>query len=315
MVLSLPNKIWNYLYVIIFSFNFLDKIISIIWCSVCGCLCQWSGWLGENRELNPVFYILPAICIFLPVCWSHTLKSLLRTLFQFSEFSLCYLDSCFLFSSFLPLVSQASLSQHYGFCHYSAFLLFFPGASFISVLSWWDFPLSSFISVLSWLRLSSFTRNVAPAGIHSGVWWRWKALVCACLQMLPFLYQLLKGAFLHIASHLDSLSGHKHIVPYFPCFCDSRGESCCNIGVFFSTDDLRFSPTTFNIVCLFASYFWCFEYVIDYSWLHLSGVLNISYIWMSIYFLYFFNFLLQLFHGIYCLCPQFKSHFILLTCS
>lgn len=226
------------------------------------------------------------VCVFLLVRWSRTLKSLLRTLFQFSEFPLCYPDSCFLFSSFPPLVSQASLSQHYGFRHCSAFLIFFPE--------------SSFISVLFCLRLSSFVMSVAPASVYSGVWRPWKALVCACLQMSPFPLSTFKGCF-PAYSHLDVLSGHKHIVSHFPCFCDSWGESSSIFGVLFSTDN-----KTFNIVCLFASYFWCFEYVIDYSWLYLSGVSNISYIWMSIYFSIFFNFLLLLFHGI---CPRFLISF------
>lgn len=137
MVLSLPYKIWTYLYVIVFSFNFLDKIISIIWHSVCGCLCQWSGWLSDNGELNPVFYIQPAICIFLPVCWTHTLKSLLRTLFQFSEFSLCYpyswLPSVDTMDSVITLLSSNSFQE----------LRSFPCSPD------WDFLLSSLISVLS----------------------------------------------------------------------------------------------------------------------------------------------------------------------
>lgn len=304
MVLSLPYKIWTYLYVIVFSFNFLDKIISIIWHSVCGCLCQWSGWLGDSGELNPVFYILPAICIFLPMCWSHTLKSLLRTLFQFSEFSLCYPDSCFLFSAvsiagfprstlwiLLLLYFPQILSR--SFVHFRALLIetVFFLRSFLCSPDW-DFPLSLWALLLQASTVLCDDRE--------------KPLFVLVFKCCLFLCQLLKGAFLHIVSHLDSLSGHKHIVSYFPCFCDSWGESCCNFGVFFSTDDLRFSPTTFNIVCLFTSYFWCFEYVID--WLFL-----VTSIWCFKYLLHldvhlfstFFNFVLLLFHGIYCLCPQF----------
>lgn len=189
------------------------------------------------------------VCIFLLVCWSHRLKLLLRTLFQFSEFSLCYPDSCFLFSSFLPLVSQASLRRHYGFRHCSAFLTFFPGASFMFMLSW--------------LRLSSFFIHFCALLIETFLFryehWSCKHLQwCVMTMKSPWLCLSSNVSFSSISfkgcfpaySHLDSLSGCKHIVSHFPCFCGSGRESCCNFGVFFSIDDLRFSPTTLNIVCL-----------------------------------------------------------------
>lgn len=110
-----------------FSFNFLDNIISIIRTSVCGCLCQWSVWLGNTRELNLVFPPNQLACIFLLMCWNHKLK-LLRKLFQLLGlcwFCFCYSDPGFFFS-FLQLVSQTNLVRHYSFLHSSAFFRPFP---------------------------------------------------------------------------------------------------------------------------------------------------------------------------------------------
>lgn len=181
MILSLPYKIWNYLYVIVFSFNFFGQndfyhLTFHLWVSL-----PVRCWLVRHRELNPVFNIQPASL--------HLSTSVLKPYTEvivenpFPGLRVFFVLSRLLLPLFFSAVSITGFTM-------DAVIALLPSYSFLELRSFpcspdWDFP------PLLWALLLPASTVVCDD--------REKPFFVLVFQCLLFLDQLLKDAFLHRA--------------------------------------------------------------------------------------------------------------------